>query len=326
MTMWWPEGQDANGSGLTYDPTHPHAVVYQDASGLFVCTTDFAYSNGLITLGSGSVTPGLTLTSAAGLPGIVQWWHDATPTTALSVGNGVPGSTLTTDLIFASWNGSAWTERGRWVNGGTLRVASLAAGGIVDADTSGNLGLATLGAGLSFSGGTLDVANPAGGTVTLGSSTEVVKSITVDGYGKVQSATHGTATGIFSKLFFGTASATPGAGVSQWLQGTASLFPTTSFPYEFPNDFLAGHIQLRVNLMANGISAGTYSVTASRNGSGIAGTTVNYTSASITGVTVGTLLTTSSASANDTYGVFVTSSGGFSSTGVTLSVEMVLTP
>lgn len=119
----------------------------------------------------------------------------------------------------------------------------------------------------------------------------------------------------------------PSAGVTDWLVCGFGVFNTTSFAFEYPNDYLAGHVQVRAAVLANGIAAGTLTFAASLNGAGIAGTGVSFTAASTPGVVVGTLAPTGSASANDTFGFFYTASGGFAGgTGITVSFEILLLP
>lgn len=51
----------------------------------------------------------------------IQFWKDSTPSFADSIGNGIPGGTITNDLVLSTFNGS-WTERGRFLNAGGLSV------------------------------------------------------------------------------------------------------------------------------------------------------------------------------------------------------------
>ena len=95
---------------------------------------------------------------------------------------------------------------------------------------------------------------------------------------------------------------------------------------EYPNDFLAGHIQVRLNINTNGVTAGNLTFFATRNGTGIGGTGINVTSATSTGVHVGTAVVTSSASSNDTYGAAWSTDAGFANNFNIMSLEVILTP
>jgi hypothetical protein len=95
---------------------------------------------------------------------------------------------------------------------------------------------------------------------------------------------------------------------------------------EYPNDFLAGHIQVRLNINTNGVTAGNLTFFATRNGTGIGGTGINITSATSSGVHVGTTVVTSSASSNDTYGAAWSTDAGFANNFNIMSLEVILTP
>lgn len=108
--------------------------------------------------------------------------------------------------------------------------------------------------------------------------------------------------------------------------GSAIITSSTAFnasaTLEYPNDFLAGHIQTKVNFFAS-VGAANFSCFATLNGSGIAGTSLSYTGT--LGVQTSTLVPTSSASINDTYGVECSPAGGGGGT-INFSYEVVLTP
>lgn len=55
----------------------------------------------------------------------IEMWKDATPSYAVSAGMHVPGASLTSDLIFSTYNGSAWAEKMRITNAGRIRLDSV---------------------------------------------------------------------------------------------------------------------------------------------------------------------------------------------------------
>jgi hypothetical protein len=59
----------------------------------------------------------------------IVFYKDATPTKAVAVGGSVPGSGVTDDLLFSTFNGSAWAEKMRILNAGTVFVANSTAPG-----------------------------------------------------------------------------------------------------------------------------------------------------------------------------------------------------
>jgi len=63
--------------------------------------------------------------------GVVEIWKDTTPTRAVAFGMAVPGTAITDDFIFSTFNsgGSLWQERLRILNAGTLLVRNSTAPG-----------------------------------------------------------------------------------------------------------------------------------------------------------------------------------------------------
>lgn len=55
-------------------------------------------------------------TTASGA--VIQFWKDAAATAASSIGNAIPGGSVTDDLLFATYTGSAWVERMRLTSTG----------------------------------------------------------------------------------------------------------------------------------------------------------------------------------------------------------------
>jgi hypothetical protein len=104
------------------------------ASNVGIGTTTPAYPFDLI-------DPGATLfrvaASTTGTPqirfvidgsrSVLQFWADSTPSLASAIGDGNPNATTGNgDIVFASFNGSAWAERMRLTNGGNLGIGTAA--------------------------------------------------------------------------------------------------------------------------------------------------------------------------------------------------------
>lgn len=116
--------------------------------------------------------------------------------------------------------------------------------------------------------------------------------------------------------------------------GTAWLFSggngfgsTTNVVIEYPNDFIAKHIQISVNFgPTNTIISGTLSFLATLNGSAIASTTFAYTSGSSTGLTVGGTVATGSTASTDEIGLAFTAPAGYVGGFQTATITVELTP
>jgi hypothetical protein len=75
----------------------------------------------------------------------VEWWKDSTPSHALAIGLNLPGSgVLGNDMVFSTYNGSAWSERLRILNSsgsavfsGTARLANYTVSSLPSASTEG---------------------------------------------------------------------------------------------------------------------------------------------------------------------------------------------
>ncbi|HVZ88100.1 MAG TPA: hypothetical protein VHG72_14100 [Polyangia bacterium] len=138
-------------------------------------SADLTFASSVFTVGGNAGGYAKTVAGANG-SGAVQFWIDSLPSFAGGIGLGIPGVAATHDLLLMTFNGSAWSERGRFVNGGTLNVASLAAGGMTKAAaTSGGLAIATDGTdylspttGLKDPGSNGIVVRTATGTTTAG--------------------------------------------------------------------------------------------------------------------------------------------------------------
>jgi len=83
---------------------------------------------------TGSMTPLMI----AGGSGAVEIWKDNTPTKAVSFGMAVPGTAITDDFVFATFNGTSWAEKMRIANGGNIGIGTTAPGAnLVVQNTSG---------------------------------------------------------------------------------------------------------------------------------------------------------------------------------------------
>lgn len=94
---------------------------------------------GRLQVGDGTTASDLLSIATGAVAGGYQLWKDTTPTKAMNVALGVPGGSVTNDLIVSAFGGSAWTEVARFLNTGGFEVASLSAGGIVKAAASTGL-------------------------------------------------------------------------------------------------------------------------------------------------------------------------------------------
>jgi hypothetical protein len=53
---------------------------------------------------------------------LIQFWKDSSASFASSIGNAIPGDSVQNDLLFATYNGSSWSERMRINEGGILLI------------------------------------------------------------------------------------------------------------------------------------------------------------------------------------------------------------
>lgn len=74
---------------------------------------------------SASSGPQIRIWASAPSPA-VAFWADPTPSYGASVGMGLPTGTLTNDTVFGAWNGSAWLERMRITNSGSVGIGTTA--------------------------------------------------------------------------------------------------------------------------------------------------------------------------------------------------------
>ncbi len=108
---------------------------------------------------------------------------------------------------------------------------------------------------------------------------------------------------------------------------TSSTSGTNTTLVEYPNNFLAGHIKLKVNFKTlTGVSS-TVTCSVTRNGSIISGADVTFLiGITADGVITGTTVATGSASANDTYGLYILGSGATTGATASFSAQVILTP
>ncbi len=69
----------------------------------------------------------------------IEVYKDSTPSAATSFGLNVPGAAISNDLVFSTWNGSAWSEAFRVVNAGPFQrtCPSPSVAGVVIVEASG---------------------------------------------------------------------------------------------------------------------------------------------------------------------------------------------
>ena len=128
--------------------------------------------------------------------------------------------------------------------------------------------------------------------------------------------------------YFAVVSLTASIASGQFLPTSQSQFLATGLSSETPNDFQAGHVQMRMNFIAcTGVSSTALTCFATLNGSGISGTGLSITCGTTSpGVQVGTAVPTGSTSANDVFGVECSAPAGLAGQLDTFSEQMVLTP
>lgn len=219
--------------------------------------------------------------------------------------------------------GTAWSTSGTFTNGQALVTSA----GHITATNECNV-MATCAASGDLSGsypGPNVVAMHDGGSVRHPTSGTWSTSsyLGTDSSGNI--VTQATPTKLTYSLQLMLGSNTP----NTWLlEGGAGLWSNGAF-IEYPNDFKATRIQVIWYLTSNIVLAGTLSAFATRNGSGIGGTGFSVTSATSTGVHVGTNLPTSSTSPSDTYGLAFTTDSLYSAaspSAVFVTVEVLLLP
>lgn len=115
------------------------------------------------------------------------------------------------------------------------------------------------------------------------------------------------------------------AVTGKWLV-TSSTTPIST-AMEYPNDFLAGHALLLINLIAQTGVSSTVTCSVTRNGTIISGSDVTFLVGTTgNGVIVGTRVVTGSGSSSDTYGLFIQGSNPSTGATATFSAQVVLTP
>lgn len=212
-----------------------------------------------------------------------------------------------------SGSGVDYQTSGTWSAGQFLRVdvggGNLLAAGTISGDgtsiTTSNSGIPPENLVISRAALTGDVTAAAGSNTTSIAPSVVASKVTKQFY-----------------TFFGSVSAGLLSGV--WIT-PGGLTPTTGTPIEYPNDFKASSVQVRMNISVNSVTSGTLSFALSMNGVGIAGTGFSVTSTSPGGVQVGSQVPTGSTSANDAYGLFFETSTGFTSGFCAVTFEVTLT-
>lgn len=238
---------------------------------------------------------------------------------------------------------------------GNVDVPALSAGGIAKAlPTSGQLAIATAGTDYQapltactnyvsltcVSGGDLGGTNGTptvtgmtdGGSVDHQASGTWTSSslLAINGSGHITTVGAASiAAASATKLRYSLQLQLSASTTNTWLlQGGPGLF-TIGAINEVPNDFKASTIQVIWYLRTNTVTAGTLTVQATMNGSALTGPSFTVTSATSTGVHVGTVFSTGSSTSADTYGLRFSTDGSFASTSPSsefVTVEVVLLP
>lgn len=97
-----------------------------------------------------------------------QWWKDSTPTKAMAIGNSVPGTAVTNNMVFSAYTGSAWVQGMALTNaavpelilGDTVQLNGLAASALMATDSGRFASSVVLDPPVYFSGGHLGVTTP----------------------------------------------------------------------------------------------------------------------------------------------------------------------
>lgn len=115
----------ADVAGAITWPASTDVLVSSGTTTAPIGSANFKFGSNVLTVGDGTTTTFETLISSAGNPANWEFYKDVTPTKAGSIGMGIPGGATTNDLMMSTYDGVSWTERGRFVNGGSLKVSSL---------------------------------------------------------------------------------------------------------------------------------------------------------------------------------------------------------
>jgi hypothetical protein len=249
-------------------------------------------------------------------------------------------ATVTSALTDAAGAGSSHATTGSW--GANLLLQTDAGGAIKAAGAACSVLPALAGSdGIASAGGTCTVTNAYKGKV-LASSTASTPDYLINKVSSSDGSINVTLGGAGTLLDLGVRQTKHDYFVNnQSLQAqdttlrymaTSSFLPdyTGAGAIQYPNDFLAGHVAYKLNIVESTGTASSMDCWVYRNGSQLAATNVNFTPGITTGLLTVASAATGSASANDVYGFaclyngnFVT--GPFGAT-IAFTVQMVLTP
>jgi hypothetical protein len=136
--------QWAPGSPGTFSVFTPHSqrVVYGGSSSALADSDTFLFDGaGGAKIGNGTSAASLTFVGATLTP-YVALWKDSTPTAAIALAMGAPGTGApSSGLNIYAWNGTAWVDRFDVSNGGLVTIPGLSSAGnqCVQANAAGTL-------------------------------------------------------------------------------------------------------------------------------------------------------------------------------------------
>jgi hypothetical protein len=256
----------------------------------------------------------------------------------LFVGSGSQGATGTGDNTFVeiipiATNIRAGVSAGKYA---TLRVENLTYTGISSPTITEAASLYIDGApGISAATGSSYAVHVAAGTTRLGGLVDVD---TLNTGGMVKAA---ASTGELDLAVAGTdymapttkhdyfmrILSTPLALQSgEWVATSNDQLFGTGLTVEYPNDFKATHASIKMNIISNVGVGGNITVSLTLNGSTIAASNITIVAGVTTGLQTVSTFSTGSASASDTFGLFLIQAAGATGLQIVFTYQVVLVP
>lgn len=234
-TSWTAAGNVMVGAGLAAVPTG---------------FGNFTFISNILKLGDGTTTTFPVVVSSSGNPASWQFWKDTTPTKGGAIGSGVPGGATTNDLVESTYDGASWTERGRWINGGSLKVLALSsamtkavAGTLTDAIAGSDYQAPiSAGTGITISGTSVAVSASGVTAGTYGGPHAFIQSVVVDSTGRITSnPAVSTGPETMTLSFFGSGATIGFNGSNVMALSNGSSITYSAAPGTGPNVVLANN-------------------------------------------------------------------------------------